>query len=287
MRPILSSVSCGQPVATPRRNISAPALASSHSICAPAAARMRCTARITSGPMPSPAIAVTRVLVETMASMGQLHSGRYRSSAMQHKLAGAAWRCLSSTVACSERMASFFPETICQRCCDRGLTLARGQCRSASRRQSMLRLHNARQVRSSMADSATQDRTTPDTETLSLPVVAGLIRLFDIALLVLAGGLATVLVRLVYGQPSPGPLELATLAGSGATAICLARDGRLHASGAAIRGDPDAYADEASGDRGLLPDRLRVRPCITGRCRSASGRRVGRWSPPSSSSPHA
>ena len=76
-----------------------------------------------------------------------------------------------------------------------------------------------------MADSATQDRIAQDTETLSLPVVAGLIRLLDAALLILAGGLAAVLVRWAYGQSSPGSLELATLVGSGATAICLAHDG--------------------------------------------------------------
>jgi polysaccharide biosynthesis protein PslA len=76
-----------------------------------------------------------------------------------------------------------------------------------------------------MSDVATPEVATPETETISLRVVSGLIRLADMVLLVLAGFVATLLVQMVYGQPSPGPLALATLAGSWAAAICLANDG--------------------------------------------------------------
>ena len=62
LRAMLSSVSCVAPAAMPRLKASAPASASSHSTWAPAAASTCWVARITSGPMPSPGMAVTFTL---------------------------------------------------------------------------------------------------------------------------------------------------------------------------------------------------------------------------------
>src|SRR4051812_27518409 len=61
-----SMVSCGTPVGRPFLNTSAPASCSSHSIGAPVASTMRRADVATSGPMPSPAIRVTSLLVSVM-----------------------------------------------------------------------------------------------------------------------------------------------------------------------------------------------------------------------------
>ena len=72
VRAMESKVSCGQPEAMPRRKTAAPASASSQAILALAAARMRWTACITSGPIPSPAMAVTVVVREPESAVGRL-----------------------------------------------------------------------------------------------------------------------------------------------------------------------------------------------------------------------
>src|SRR6478735_1820835 len=65
-RAMESIVSCGTPVGRPFLNTSAPASRSSHSMGAPVASTMRRAAVATSGPMPSPAIRVTNLLVSVM-----------------------------------------------------------------------------------------------------------------------------------------------------------------------------------------------------------------------------
>ncbi len=61
--------------------------------------------------------------------------------------------------------------------------------------------------------------------TFSFPVIVGMVRLFDLALLCLGGVVATASVTLVYGAYPQGPIVLACFIGSVAAATSLAREG--------------------------------------------------------------
>ncbi len=60
---------------------------------------------------------------------------------------------------------------------------------------------------------------------VSVPVVLGVVRVLDGALLLLAGWLATLLLAGLYGEQPEGRLLLATIAGALTTCVCLHRSG--------------------------------------------------------------
>ena len=60
---------------------------------------------------------------------------------------------------------------------------------------------------------------------ISVPVVLGVARVADFALLLLAGWLATQLLAGLYGSTPEGPLVVATFAGALTACLCLARSG--------------------------------------------------------------
>jgi Undecaprenyl-phosphate glucose phosphotransferase len=86
-------------------------------------------------------------------------------------------------------------------------------------------------------------------ETISFPVVAGLIRCMDLLILGLAGLLSTGLVSWMYGTDPQGPVTIASFAGAVAANISMARD--------------KAYAQSAlvSGPRQI---RLMLKPLVIG-----------------------
>jgi Undecaprenyl-phosphate glucose phosphotransferase len=97
-----------------------------------------------------------------------------------------------------------------------------------------------------MADTMVNGR---KIDSISFPVVAGLVRLADLLILAIAGVGSTMLVTLLHGQAPQGPVRLAAAVGAIVTCVCLAREG--------------AYAQSAliSGARSA---RLLLKPIVIG-----------------------
>lgn len=77
-----------------------------------------------------------------------------------------------------------------------------------------------------MPNSMTINADTSDlpVETISMPVVAGLVRLMDIMVLGCAGLVSTGITTWFYGQSPSGPIAMASIAGALATSLGLARE---------------------------------------------------------------
>lgn len=75
-----------------------------------------------------------------------------------------------------------------------------------------------------MSASASFPLAAATTGTISMPVVAGVVRVMDVLLLLGAGLLSAVAVTWFYGEPPRGAVEMACLAGALATSVGLARE---------------------------------------------------------------
>ena len=68
------------------------------------------------------------------------------------------------------------------------------------------------------------DVSVPAAETISFPVMAGLVRLLDLVLLAAAGAVATGLVAWLYDGEVKGPVEVASIAGAVGASVALGRN---------------------------------------------------------------